>query len=155
MSKLFRHKAPSLPSLSWMSRPHMDSWWSLMNWALLESEACWETWELCGPTSRSLDLALNSYSVSSLISAHSHYLSIWFFPHHVTSVLLLLGLPCSPMAKTYFISPFFSSALPPPLPLHTRTHKHTWTHHMYTCIHIYIHAYKYTHTHKHIRTPVF
>ena len=33
MSKLFRHKAPPLPSLSWMSTPHMDSGWSLMSWA--------------------------------------------------------------------------------------------------------------------------
>ena len=151
MRKLFR-KAPPLPSLSWMSTPHVDSWWSLMSWTLLES-ACWETWEPWGPTNRPLDLALNSCSVSSLVSAHIHCLHL-ALSLRVTHVLLLLGLPCSPMAKTDFISPFLSPALPPSLPLHTRTHKHTWTHHTYTvylctCTHVYTCRYMHTHTHTH------
>ena len=119
-----------------------------------------------GTNHRSLDLALNSCSVLPLVSAHIHCLSIWLSPYRVTHVLLLLGLPCSPMAKTDFISPFLSPALPPSLPLHTRTHKHTWMHHTYTvylctCTHVYTcrymhtHTYIHTHTHTHTHTSVF
>lgn len=99
-----------------------------------------------------MDFTLNSCSVSSLVSAHIHRLSIWLSPYGVTNILLLLGLPCSPMAKTYFISPFLSPTLPPSLYTqeHASTHEHTTHTHVYLCICTRVH----THTHQCFRCSV-
>ena len=147
MSKLFRHKAPPLPSLSWMSTPHMDSGWSLMSWASWNQKPVEKQENLggqpTGPWTLLWILAL-FHLLSQPIFTVSPSGSL---PTVLPTFSSCLAFHVVPWPRPTSFPPFsHPPSLPPSLYTqeHASTHEHTTHTHVYLCICTRVHTYTHT-----------